>query len=126
MSGGIPAIVGVAQLVCRVLPKGLREAGVGRILKKELEIAGFRVEREQPVIVMYRASDGTHMCAQTGFIDFVVNGSNTERYGVELKVARSLSVAHLSQAEGYAAALNIPVVAVAICNGECETMVLNG
>lgn len=126
MSVGVPAIVGVAQFVSRVLPKGLRETGVGRILKKELEIAGFEVEREQPVIVTYTASDGTQLCAQTGFIDFVVRDSNNFKCGIELKVSRNVTVAHFSQAEGYAGALNIPVVAVAIFNGECETVVLNG
>lgn len=125
MSGAIVSVVRVAQFVSRRLPPGLREVGAGRVLKKELEIAGFTVEREQPVIVLYAASDGTQICAQTGFIDFIVRGENNVACGIELKVARTVTPAHANRASGYAAALRIPVVAVAMHGGDCETMVLN-
>ena len=125
MSGTVAGVVRVSEFVSRRLPPGLRETGAGRVLKKELEIAGFAVEREQPVIVLYEASNGTRLCAQTGFIDFVVRSENNVVCGIELKVARTVTPAHATQARGYAAALRIPVVAVAMHGGECETVVLN-
>ena len=110
----VERIIRTAALVGTRLPNGLREAATQTVLKTELEIAGFAVSTQHPVIVTYTASNGTPVVVQTGFIDILATdtASNTT-IGIELKVAATVTAAHKHQAAGYAAALGIPVVAIA-------------
>ena len=117
-------VLDVALFVSRRLPKGLRETGTELILKKELEIAGYNVAQQQPVIVTYAASNGEALVVQTGFIDLIVTDEYDSRVGIELKVAQSVTVAHQHQAAGYAETLGIPVVALAMTVNKNESCVM--